>query len=88
MLRQLPGSRPDRSGLIAVFIELRIQRIPTVFLPYTFDWQRTFKAARPLNEKTLHNDIAGSQKAALAYFEELAEGNIFDEDFISGADRT
>ena len=35
MLRQLPGSRPDRSGLIAVFIELRIQRIPTVFLPYT-----------------------------------------------------
>jgi hypothetical protein len=53
-----------------------------------FDWQRTFKAAHPLNEKTLNNDIAVSQQAALAYFEELAEGNIFDEDFISGADRT
>ena len=52
-----------------------------------FDWQRTFKADRPLNEKTLNADIAAAHKAALAYFEELAEGNIFDEDFIGGADR-
>lgn len=47
-------------------------------LNLSFDWQRTFAKPRPINPKTLEEIASEAEIAALAYFEELAEGNRFD----------
>lgn len=47
-----------------------------------FDWQRTFNTGRPLLKDTLTELVEKARKAALAYFEDLAEGSRFDEDII------
>jgi hypothetical protein len=44
-----------------------------------FDWQRTYNSSRPLNKTILNNELAAAHKAALDYFERLAEGSVFDE---------
>ncbi len=45
----------------------------------SFDWQRAFDNGRPIKEQTLRDVLRESRAAALDYFEELAEGNRFDE---------
>lgn len=48
-----------------------------------FDWQRNFKAGHALSEQTLKSEMVAASKAALAYFEALAEGNMFDDDLLA-----
>lgn len=48
-----------------------------------FDWQRTFTNGRPLNRDILEKEVQEGKKAALKYFEDIAEGSRFDEDIIS-----
>lgn len=50
-----------------------------------FDWQRTFSKRRAVTSGTLETILSDARTAALKYFEELAEGNRFDENFNSGA---
>jgi len=44
-----------------------------------FDWQRTFKAGHALHKDTLPEILKRSREDAEKYFEDLAEGNRFDE---------
>jgi hypothetical protein len=44
-----------------------------------FDWQRTFKKEKNIMSSTIKERLSHAQEAALLYFEELAEGNRFDE---------
>jgi hypothetical protein len=52
----------------------------------TFDWQRTFTEGQLLTKQSLTALSEKAKVAALEYFEELAEGNIFDEDILRNAD--
>jgi hypothetical protein len=49
-------------------------------LNISIDWQRTFVTGRSLNEKSLSEVAGEAKKAALSYFEDLAEGSRFDVD--------
>jgi len=40
-----------------------------------FDWQRTFTDEQKINSDSVREIIGHAQRAALVYFEELAEGN-------------
>ncbi|WP_363347930.1 hypothetical protein [Methylocystis echinoides] len=44
------------------------------------DWQRAFKAEQHLNREALVREMNAARSAAVHYMEELAEGNMFDED--------
>jgi hypothetical protein len=48
-------------------------------LTLTLDWQRTFKVGQPINQTTLGRMLAGAERDAQAYFEEIAEGDRFDD---------
>jgi hypothetical protein len=51
-------------------------------LTLLFDWQRNFTKAQSI--ATIDNMIQSAETSALSYFEELAEGNQFDEELIRG----
>jgi hypothetical protein len=52
-------------------------------LPFIrFDWQRWFDPGRAAHADTLPELLGEAEKPAMAYFEELAEGNRFDEDIL------
>jgi hypothetical protein len=55
------------------------QEEPDALVNIKFDWQRTFATEQPYDTANLKKDLDLARKAALAYFEELAEGNRFDE---------
>lgn len=57
------------------------QQLPTI----RFDWQRTFSSGRTITPDTLKELLAAAEKSSLQYFEDLAEGNRFDEEIISKA---
>ncbi len=57
---------------------------PTKLVSLTFDWMREFDEPQAANPASLNTMTASGQKAALEYFEELAEGSRFDEHVISG----
>lgn len=46
------------------------------------DWQRTLAIGRAITKDTLRELLAGAEKEANAYFEDIAEGSRFDEDVI------
>jgi hypothetical protein len=48
-------------------------------LSLNFDWQRRFSEARVMTDKALELTLTACQESALKYFEDLAEGNRFDE---------
>jgi hypothetical protein len=48
----------------------------------TFDWQRVYKSERAIAPASLTTLLNEAQRDALAYFEQLAEGNRFDEELI------
>lgn len=50
-----------------------------------FDWQRTFTKGRAITADSLKEILARAEKDSISYFEELAEGNLFDEELISKA---
>jgi hypothetical protein len=51
----------------------------------SFDWQRTLATGRAITSDNLNELFLSAQKAALQYFEDLAEGNRFDEELLSTA---
>jgi hypothetical protein len=51
-------------------------------LSLNFDWQRTFEAGQALRKEILASALSSAEKSAIAYFEDLAEGNRFDVDAI------
>lgn len=46
------------------------------------DWQRTFKVPQSLIETRLERELSAARESALLYFEDVAEGNRFDEQVI------
>lgn len=48
-----------------------------------FDWQRKYTEARHVTQESLRAELEACQTASLKYFEELAIGDMFDEDIIS-----
>jgi hypothetical protein len=55
---------------------------PDQLLKLNFDWQRTLKNSRAITSESLAQLIKPVEQAAIMYFEELAEGNLFDENII------
>jgi hypothetical protein len=53
-----------------------------------FDWQRTFTAGRSATPDSMKEILGRAEKSAMQYFEDLAEGNRFDEDLIRATTRT
>jgi hypothetical protein len=48
-----------------------------------FDWQRSYQTGWQNTKENLERLVEGGTKDALRYFEELAEGNRFDEILLS-----
>jgi hypothetical protein len=61
---------------------------PEQLLTLSFDWQRSFKSGKEMTRHSLSELLAGAQKAALAYFEQIGEGSRFDEEIIRNSTRT
>jgi len=51
-------------------------------LTLRFDWSRTFSTDRPADGSILKSVVSEVTQASMQYFEELAEGNRFDEEII------
>jgi hypothetical protein len=51
---------------------------PDQLMTLTFDWQRVFTSGYPIQKESLTQNLERCQKAALEYFEDLAEGRRFD----------
>jgi hypothetical protein len=58
---------------------------PDQLIRLNFDWQRSFKTSRPTTRDSMKELVKFAEDAALKYFEELAEGNLFDEKLIHEA---
>jgi hypothetical protein len=52
-------------------------------LSVKLDWQRTFDTPRPVTAASLNTLLGDAQKDALEYFEDVAQGNRFDEELLS-----
>ena len=55
---------------------------PDGLVTVRFDWQRHYTIARPLAIEAIRKQVAAGKKAALEYFEDVAEGSRFDEDIL------
>jgi hypothetical protein len=55
---------------------------PDQLLKLNFDWQRTLKSSRIITSESKTQLIKTVEEGALKYFEDLAEGNLFDENLI------
>ena len=55
---------------------------PEQLLALNFDWQRTYNTGRPIKADVLNEGLKSAQAAATKYFEDLAEGSLFDEEII------
>lgn len=49
---------------------------------FKFDWQRIFSTGKRIESKSMRELIADATRDANRYFEDLAEGNRFDEDIL------
>jgi hypothetical protein len=56
------------------------EALPTVRL----DWQRTFTTGRPVTRESMKTLLSHAEVAANKYFEDVAEGNRFDEELLRG----
>jgi hypothetical protein len=61
---------------------LRKQDDPDQLTTIKFDWQRWLSPSRAAHADTLPELLRNAENSAMAYFEELAEGNRFDEDIL------
>jgi len=52
-----------------------------------FDWQRTFSSSRAINRESLRDILGKAERDSLKYFEEVAEGSLFDEEIIREVSR-
>jgi hypothetical protein len=55
---------------------------PDELMTLQFDWQRSFTSGRDITAEVLDEMLQTAEKASLNHFEELAEGNQFDESLI------
>lgn len=60
----------------------KVEGDPDQLLRLTFDWQRTLKSGRTITSESMTQLVKGAEPDAIKYFEELAEGNLFDENVI------
>ncbi|MES2601524.1 MAG: hypothetical protein V4602_12010 [Pseudomonadota bacterium] len=58
---------------------------PNDLMTIMFDFQRQYSNGRTIAEDSIEEITTTTEKAALRYFEELAEGNRFDEINVSGS---
>ena len=58
---------------------------PEQLLTLRFDWHRTFVSGRAATHESLKEALDQAAVASMAYFEDLAEGNRFDEELIRSA---
>ena len=55
---------------------------PDKLLTITLDWQREFRAAKPMTSEVVKKYLTSAQTRALEYFEDVAEGGRFDEQLV------
>jgi hypothetical protein len=55
---------------------------PEQLLTLRFDWHRTFVGGRAANRESMKEEMHRAVRDSMEYFEELAEGNRFDEELI------
>jgi hypothetical protein len=48
------------------------------------DWQRTFSTSRPVTKESIKTLLSHAEVSAKNYFEDVAEGNRFDEELLRG----
>ena len=60
---------------------------PEQLLTVNFDWQRSFKDGRSITQESLKQVTEEAEKVSTKYFEDLAEGNRFDEEILLSAAR-
>jgi hypothetical protein len=78
---QVVGAIGDASGWTDRCIHSFTQpESPEEISTIALDWQRTFKSGHGIHKEALVNMLGRAEQAAVAYFEEIAEGNRFDED--------
>jgi hypothetical protein len=57
---------------------------PELLPTLKFDWQRTYTRSHPATQDSLETLLSQAQTAANDYFEEVAEGDRFDEELLRG----
>jgi hypothetical protein len=82
---QITSRLGERAGVIdrCVHTLARVET-PGELMNVSFDFQRTYAAGQQIDAKVLDGLFQSAKTAALQYFEELAEGNRFDEDSSAG----
>ncbi len=74
------GSKDDHSDRCIHAIGMGEQdNNPDRLISIRLDWQRDYNIARPLAVDAIRKQVAAGKKAALEYFEDVAEGSRFDE---------
>jgi hypothetical protein len=58
---------------------------PDQLIRLSFDWQRSLKTSRAITPDSMRELAEEAEEAATRYFEDLAEGNLFDEKLIREA---
>jgi hypothetical protein len=56
-----------------------VENNPDNLVSIKLDWQRSYSISRPLAVDAIKKHVAAGKKAALEYFEDVAEGSRFDE---------
>jgi hypothetical protein len=59
-----------------------LENNPDRLISVKFDWQRDYIIARPIAIDAIRKQVAAGKKAALEYFEDVAEGSRFDEEIL------
>ncbi|TXM91963.1 hypothetical protein [Methylobacterium sp. WL116] len=54
---------------------------------FSFDWQRLYLSGKSIERKQVQDTVRLAQRAALAYFEAIAEGNEWDEKLLSSTSK-
>jgi hypothetical protein len=63
----------------------KLEGDPDQLVRLNFDWQRTLKNGLTVTSNSITELTKSAEQDAIKYFEELAEGNLFDENLISAS---
>jgi hypothetical protein len=77
--------RRDSQSIDKCIHTLRKPADPDQLPSLRFDWQRWLDPSQPVQVELLETLLRDAEKSAMMYFEELAEGNRFDEDLLRSA---
>jgi hypothetical protein len=59
-----------------------LENDPEQLIRLNFDWQRLLKIGRAITSDSVTELIKEASESAMRYFEDVAEGNLFDEELI------